>query len=418
MIDLMDSKMEAEMRDESKPAIGMIAFTYYKTDGRVRRFAEALVEKGYTVDVIALRESSAKPVYELNAVKIYQVPLTRKRGTILRYLFEYASFFLLGAWWMTRLFLKKRYKVIHVHNMPDFLVFTTFVPKLFGVKVILDIHDPLPELFATKFNFNRQGMGIKLLDFEEKVSFKFADYVMTVTDLVKSLLLRKGVDAQKIATIINAPDSRIFNLARIKNGPPESKKRFTLLFAGTVVERNGLANMVKALPELIPQIPNLCFRVIGDGDYVENLKQLVADLSLENYIEFCSPLPIEQIPQEIVKADAIAWFPERNDFIDLALSVKVMEALVMGRPVIGTKTKCHEYYFNEKELLFTNSTDTGEIAQGIFNLYQNYDTIKPSSADIQKFIAKFDWEIEKEKYLGIIKQLSNCAGKRNARRFE
>lgn len=392
-----------------KHAIAMIAFTNYQSDGRVRRFAEALAAEGIQTDVIALRENTPKPVYQLRGVRVFQVPLTRKRGNIFRYLFEYIAFFCMSSLWITGLFLKHRYKVIHVHNMPDFLVFTTLIPKLFGVKVILDIHDPLPELFSAKFNFNQNGMGIKILRFEEKVSFKFADYVMTVTDMVKSLLLKKGVDSGRISTIINAPDSRIFKRTlntSISN--PSAEKRFTLLFAGTIVERNGLGNLVRALPDLVQLIPNILFRVIGNGDFTEGLKALVAELNLQKHVEILPTVPLEQIPQEILKADAVAWFPERNDFMDLALSVKVLEALIMGKPVIGTKTKCHEYYFTENEQIFTDSTDTQAISQGIFHLYQNYEKIKPSPEAIQRFIARFDWEVEREKYLEIINRLANA----------
>ena len=51
---------------------------------------------------------------------------------------------------MTRLHLKHAYDVIHVHNMPDFLVFSALFPKLLGAKVILEVQDVSPELMAAK----------------------------------------------------------------------------------------------------------------------------------------------------------------------------------------------------------------------------------------------------------------------------
>jgi len=45
-----------------------------------------------------------------------------------------------------------RYQLIHVHSVPDFLVFAAIVPKLLGTPVVLDIHDVLPEFYASKFH--------------------------------------------------------------------------------------------------------------------------------------------------------------------------------------------------------------------------------------------------------------------------
>jgi hypothetical protein len=39
-----------------------------------------------------------------------------------------------------------RYNLVHVHNMPDVLVFEAFIPRVCGARVILDLHDPMPEL--------------------------------------------------------------------------------------------------------------------------------------------------------------------------------------------------------------------------------------------------------------------------------
>ena len=46
---------------------------------------------------------------------------------------------------------RRPYDLVHVHNVPDFLVFTAWRPKLDGAGIILDIHDIVPELFASKF---------------------------------------------------------------------------------------------------------------------------------------------------------------------------------------------------------------------------------------------------------------------------
>src|SRR5439155_13064467 len=66
----------------------------YDIDMRVRRKAETLVAAGYSVDVLALRAPKGQKTYMLVGVRVHTLPLGKKRGSLLRYAFEYAAFFL------------------------------------------------------------------------------------------------------------------------------------------------------------------------------------------------------------------------------------------------------------------------------------------------------------------------------------
>ena len=137
--------------------ICMVCQSYYLRDPRVRREAEALADDGFEVDVITLRDKGELKKEKVNGVNIYRLPLMRKRGGIIRYLFEYFWFFFLSPLFLLYLFIKKRYKLIQIHTMPDFLVFCALIPKIFKVKIILDVHEPMPELFVSKYNLGKKN---------------------------------------------------------------------------------------------------------------------------------------------------------------------------------------------------------------------------------------------------------------------
>ena len=62
---------------------------------------------------------------------------------------------------LMRRHVKARYQLIHVHSVPDFLVFAAWFPKLTGAKIILDIHDLLPELYAGKYGTDHNSVSVQ-----------------------------------------------------------------------------------------------------------------------------------------------------------------------------------------------------------------------------------------------------------------
>ena len=98
------------------------------------------------------------------------------RGGILSYAYQYCAFILMSAAVLAWRSLRGRYDLVYVHNMPDILVFSALVPKLFGARVILDQHDPMPEFMRTIFNLEETSFGVRVIRRLEKWSFAYADW--------------------------------------------------------------------------------------------------------------------------------------------------------------------------------------------------------------------------------------------------
>ena len=134
----------------SKPSlppgrVAVVLYSYYLSDPRPQRETEALAEAGMEADVICLRRDRSEPAFErVNGVNIHRVALTHQRGGHSGYILRYGYFFLCAFWRLTIWSLRGNLKLVHVHNMPDFLVFAGLVPRLRGARIILDLHDPMP----------------------------------------------------------------------------------------------------------------------------------------------------------------------------------------------------------------------------------------------------------------------------------
>ena len=189
-------------------AVVMVAHSYYLRDPRIRREAEATVGAAHQVDVLCLRDVNEPPEEVVNGVRIFRLPVERRRGGTLRYLQEYASFTMLATAWLLRHWRKHRYDLVHVHNMPNFLIVAGLVPKLLGAALVLDVHDPMPELFGTETSHAHRRWMVPILKFEEVASCRLADRVITVSEPMKDRLVERGTPANRISVVMNLPDSK------------------------------------------------------------------------------------------------------------------------------------------------------------------------------------------------------------------
>jgi glycosyltransferase involved in cell wall biosynthesis len=248
----------------------MIAYTTYMHDGRVKRHAEARAERGDHVDVICL--ATAEPPVT-NGVNVIGLQMPRYRGSSKSaYLRSYIRFFAMASEKAARMSLKQRYDVVIVCTMPDAVIVCAILPKFLGSKIVLDVHDTLPELYRDKFGGARGAVGAKSLMLEERMSSWWADCVLAVHELHSERLQQAGVPARKIHVVMNSPDARIFPVH--KNGDARPRE-FTLVCHGTVTARLGLDLAIAAVASLRSEIPELRLKVVGEGDHLAEARALV-----------------------------------------------------------------------------------------------------------------------------------------------
>ena len=101
----------------------MVVYSYFPQDVRPRREAEALINAGYEVDIICLRLPEQTKFENIFGVNTYRINISKSRSSKRKYILLYAGFFIHSFFLLNKVFIKKRYSVIHVHNMPDFWFF-------------------------------------------------------------------------------------------------------------------------------------------------------------------------------------------------------------------------------------------------------------------------------------------------------
>jgi len=379
----------------------MIAYTYYLSDPRVKKEAEALAESGFDVDFISLKSTDESSLQCVNGVNLYRLNCRHYKGkSNIKYLFSYINFFFRVFFRITSLYFKKKYKLIHINNMPDFLVFSALIPKIFGAKIILDIHDVMSDVFFNRGEIKRNFIIEKTLIFQEYISSKFADRVITVDDYCKNIIGTHGTRKDNILVVSNFPDENIFKPLKrnhIKNDI------FNLFFHGTISKIYGLDVVIKGIRKALKKIPGLKFTIIGEGNYEDEISELIKDLKLERVVEFRNKkIPQEKIPDEIKDADlgVVSY-----SCLNTIFSNKFLEYTAMGIPTIIAYNEQVYNYFKGYNLEFYERNNPDSFADKLLYIYKNkkrYYELKEAVLEISR---KFKWSKEKVKYVDLVNSL-------------
>ncbi len=368
----------------------MIAYTFYASDPRVRREAEALAMRGDTVDFICLQEEDPAAPRNYHGVQLYPLTVGRYQGASnFVYLAKYLSFFIKSFFLVSRLYFKKRYDIIQVHTMPDFLVFAAAIPKLFGAKVILDVHDLMPELYMCKFKSGPKHWFVRLITFVERLSLGFAHKVITVHIPHRDALVAHGGSVQKMSVVLNVPDPRVFQ----KNGGRVADGKFRLIYHGTVARRHGLEVALKAVRQIRGSIPELEFLVIGRGDDFERIKKVAEEMQLNDCVRFLVQSDVGVVP--------ILY----DSFTRYMLPLKLMEYVGLGIPCVVSETETIRAYFSDDMVRYCKPGDEQQLAERILELYRNPGQRTQLVASANRFNAAYNWEQQKKGYFELVDSL-------------
>jgi len=389
---------------ERRKTVLMVAYSYYEVDPRVIREAEAAVEGGFDVDVLVLRRPGTPQMEILRGVRVIRLNQSKFRGkNRFRYFWAYLNFFLRCFLKSIGLFFQRRYAVIHVNNMPDFLVFSTIVPKLFGAKIILDIHDPMPNTFASKFKRGERGFFYRILLWQEKLSAAYSDRVITVHEPVKEgILLKHGLVPDSIGVIANFADESLFPLRKSYN----IDGRIRCIFHGTILERSGLGTLMSALAA-VRHKDRISVKIIGEGDFSQALQAMIRSSNLEQMVDFDNhSYQVHSISERIEDCNVGLVPLEISSVTNYALPLKLLEYISMGLPVVTVRSYAISYYFSEQDCIFFDWDKPESLSAALDRIAENPEILLSYRERAIALRGRFAWSSEKRKYVEMLNKMS------------
>ena len=396
----------------------VLLFSYYPADPRPRRAAEALVAEGVSVDLICLQNDGAPRREVIRGINVLRIPIKRCRGTKVKYISQYSAFLMASFWQLALRSFSRRYDFVHIHNMPDVLVFSALVPKLLGAKIILDLHDPMPELMQTIFGLPEASFGVRLLKYLEKRSIGFADLVLTVNLACKRIYSSRSCRAEKITVVMNAPEDQIFLFKRptlnSSNGD-KLPRPFSILYHGSLVPRNGFDLAVDALALMRERIPNLQLTVCGErSSYFEEVMRSAQERGLAELVQYLGVKNRREMVEVINRCDIGVVPNHRNTFTEINTPTRIFEYLSLGKPVIAPRTLGIEDYFGDDELIFFEAGDGRDLARQIEFAYFNREELVRIVERGQRIYLANTWSRQKLRFLYSIDRLLEESGSSRA----
>jgi len=382
----------------------MIAQSVYDYDPRIIRLASALVKNNHKVSIICLQYGHQGKYEEMNGVHVYRIMNYFSQDKITSYIFYSFLFLIKSLIKSVRLTFKEKFSLVHVHNMPDYLVFAALFHKLAGIPIILDIHDLTVELFREKWGEKKFKILKPLLETIEKLCVGFSNRVVTVSEQCAERLMERGLPKRKLTVVMNVPDSDVFNY-HAERSFHVINSELQLIYHGTVAERYGLHRAIEAVSEVVTKIPNTVFNIYGnsDTDYDKYLVKLVDDLKMKDNVNFNGVVSYKLVGEKIKEADIALVMSVNSEYTNFGIPTKIFEYAITGIPCVCTELRSVKTVFGEDSVCYVDPENPVQIAREIINLCKRR---KAMSENAYMRFQKVNGEIMRSRYLDLITSMT------------
>lgn len=389
----------------SGPHVCMVAYSDYVFDARIRREAETLAANGFRVTCLKLRNGSKAEHCTLNGVQVRELSVAKYQGKSgAAYLRSYVRFLVEASVECIRRLRRGEIDVVHVHNLPDFLVFAGLIPRLAGRKVVLDVHDSIPETFATKFS--GASIAWRLLCLEEKLSALVAHRVICVNHPQRDTLVGRGVAKTKTFVSMNVPDPSLFSAGAAAPQAHSIGGPFHLVYHGTMAHRLGVDLAIRALARVRERVPNVRLHLWGRGDDLPAFQQLAREMDVQDIVEFQPQgYPLHELPARLKPMHVGVIGNRRTIAGDLMLPVKLMEYVSLGIPTVAPRLRTIEHYFSDEMVSFYEPENVQSFANAICRLHDDVESRQHQAQAAGAFLNTYGWDRQGGQLVDFYRQL-------------
>ena len=362
-----------------------VAYTDLPSDARVIRATKEELKSGARVTLLVPSSDTQTIPAGLEGAEVVWLPVPQERGnTSIR---GHARFLrAIRKWRRAQMGVPD---VVHVHNMPDYLCWAVRPWQRRGARIVLDVHDIMSELAKHRFSGVRRALYRPILRWLEHLTWRRVDGLITVHELYAELLRARGIPRAQISVVLNSPDPELVR-EELRRAPESG--RFKIVFHGTVTERSGILNAVRAMPLVLAAVPNARLLILGTGAARTKVRSTIDDLGLGAAVEFSdSHEPIEAVIQRIADADVGVVPNELSDYTSSMLPVKLTEYAALGIPAVATALPLVKLYFGPRRAEMIDASDPRLISDALIRLASDPERRHTIADGAREFVREHAW---------------------------
>ncbi len=237
-----------------------------------------------------------------------------------------------------------------------------------------------------------------------KYSLKRADHVVALTPALQKEIHKLDIGTIDVTIMplgvysdLFSPDFRDEKIRKkyVANNNP------LLLFVGRLVEKKGVAYLIKAFPEVLKKFDKSKLLVIGNGLLANDLKGLVKELNVTDSVYFEGDLDNKKLPQYYASADIFigpSVIPESGDLE--GQGVVFLEAMASGCCTIGTNIGgIPMSVVHEKSGLLVEQKNSQQISQAVIRILEDAKLRSRLQQDGRHYVVNnFDWQVIARRY--------------------
>jgi glycosyltransferase involved in cell wall biosynthesis len=378
----------------------MVAHETFPKDVRILKEARTMQFGGWEVDLIALRRGGEPYREMVGDICVWRLPLGKERGGALRYVLEYlisASFATVLA--SVRL-MCRRYDLIYIHNIPNMLAVVGLVPKIFGARLVLDMHEPMPEFFCYKFAVSPDGFLARLMRLEERISVALSDLVVVVSSRMQHSIALRTHAEDKTIVLPNTLDP-----IYAADALPTLVGEPVLIYHGTLTKLYGLGTLLDAFSQVKTELPGARLFIYGEGPERPHLESQSKRLGLTEEVRFMGYVSHSLVLKALEKSRLAVVPIEKSEYADMALSDKISECVAHGIPVVTTDLTTLRDFYGTTGLAYCPSGNSQVLAKTILRLLKDPVALEIQRRNALERLSKQGWGVSADAWFSRLRIL-------------
>lgn len=235
--------------------------------------------------------------------------------------------------------------IIHAHSPALNGVAALWIGKKFNIPVVYEVRAFWEDAAVDQGTSSEGGIRYKLTRYLENYVFRNADRLTTICEGLKSQIKKRPGVLGEVTVIPNAVDLHHFN----KNINTDMKLinryglvgKFVIGFIGSFYDYEGLDTLIRSVPHIKQENPNIKVLLVGGGVEENNLKILSKELGVENEVVFTGRVPFSEIEKYYAMINILVYPRKSLRLTEIVTPLKPLEAMAQNRLFVASKVGGH-----------------------------------------------------------------------------